>query len=143
MTITTTQRHLEGFHSLSASKTHILIVDDDTSIRETLRYVLEDAGYVVTEAQDGLLALDQLRRSPEPMIVLLDLMMPQMDGAGLLGTVAGDSRRLRRHRYILMTAGHQTLSLAFAHMLADLAVPVIYKPFNLDKLLDIIASQKP
>ncbi len=128
---------------MSASKTHILIVDDDTSIRETLRYVLEDAGYIVTEAQDGLQALEYLRKTPDPVIVLLDMMMPRLDGAGLLGTVAGDSRRLRRHRYILMTAGHQTLSLAFAHMLTDLLVPVVYKPFNIDKLLEIIASQKP
>ena len=81
---------------MSASKTHILIVDDDTSIRETLRYVLEDAGYIVTEAQDGLQALEYLRKTPDPVIVLLDMMMPRLDGAGLLGTVAGDSRRLRR-----------------------------------------------
>ena len=77
------------------------------------------------------------------MIVLLDLMMPRLDGAGLLGTVAGDTRRLRRHRYILMTASHQTLSLAFVHLLSDLSVPVVHKPFNMDKLLEIIASQSP
>jgi two-component system, NtrC family, nitrogen regulation response regulator NtrX len=132
-----------GVNSLSASKTSVLIVDDDTSIRETLRYLLEDAGYAVFEAQDGLQALDHLRKAPAPMIVLLDLMMPRVDGAGLLGTVAGDTRRLRRHRYIMMTAGHQTLSLAFAHLLSDLSVPVIHKPFNIDKLLDTIASHKP
>lgn len=121
----------------------VLIVDDDISIRESLRYLLEDAGYAVVEAQDGLEALAYLRRAPEQVIVLLDLMMPRLDGAGLLGAVAGDSRRLSRHRYILMTAGHQTLSLAFAHMLTDLAVPVVYKPFDIDKLLEVIASQHP
>ncbi len=128
---------------MSASKTSVLVVDDDTSIRETLRYLLEDAGYAVIEAQDGLQALDFLRKAPGPVVVLLDLMMPQMDGAGLLGTVAGDTRRLRRHNYILMTAGHQTLSLAFAHMLSDLSVPVIYKPFDIDKLLEVIANRTP
>ena len=132
----------EGLYRLSASKTHILIVDDDTAIRETLRYVLEDADYCVDEARDGLKALEFLRRTSFSMIVLLDLMMPQMDGAGLLGTVAGDTRRLRRHRYILMTAGQQTLSLALAHLLTDLKAPVIYKPFNIDKLLEVIANQK-
>ncbi|HEU5347456.1 MAG TPA: response regulator [Ktedonobacterales bacterium] len=127
---------------MNSSKMPILVVDDDTSIRETLRYVLEDAGYAVTEARDGIQALEYLRKASEPMIVLLDLMMPRMDGAGVLGTVAGDPWRLHRHSYILMTAGHQTLSLAFAHMLSDLSVPVIYKPFDIDQLLDIIASQK-
>jgi CheY-like chemotaxis protein len=127
---------------LSAIKTSVLIVDDDISIRETLRSLLEDAGYAVFEVQDGLQALDYLRKTPSPMIVLLDLMMPRLDGAGLLGTVAGDTRRLVRHRYILMTASHETLSLAFVHLLSDLTVPVLHKPFDIDKLLEIIASRK-
>lgn len=127
---------------MSAIKTSILIVDDDSGIRETLHSVLEDAGYLVFEACDGLQALDYLRKTPSPMIVLLDLMMPRLDGAGLLGTVAGDTRRLVRHRYILMTASHETLSLAFVHLLSDLAVPVVRKPFDIDELLEIIASRK-
>jgi CheY-like chemotaxis protein len=127
---------------LSAIKTSVLLVDDDISIRETLRSLLEDAGYLVFEAHDGLQALDYLRKTPIPMIVLLDLMMPRLDGAGLLGTVAGDTRRLVRHRYILMTASHQTLGLAFVHLLTDLAVPVLHKPFEMDKLLELIASRK-
>lgn len=127
---------------MNVGKTSVLIVDDDLSIRESLRYLLEDAGYTVAEAQDGLQALAYLRKASEPVIVLLDLMMPRLDGAGLLGAVAGDSRRLARHHYILMTAGHQTLSLAFAHLLSDLDVPVIYKPFDIDNLLELIASQK-
>jgi len=127
---------------LSAIKTNVLIVDDDISIRETLRSLLEDAGYAVFEVHDGLQALDYLRKTPSPMIVLLDLMMPRLDGAGLLGAVAGDSRRLVRHRYILMTASHETLSLAFVHLLSDLSVPVVHKPFDIDKLLEIIASRK-
>jgi len=127
---------------LSAIKTSVLIVDDDISIRETLRSLLEDAGYAVFEVQDGLQALDYLRKTPSLMIVLLDLMMPRLDGAGLLGAVAGDTRRLVRHRYILMTASHETLSLAFVHLLSDLTVPVLHKPFDIDKLLEIIASRK-
>jgi two-component system nitrogen regulation response regulator NtrX len=127
---------------LSAIKTSVLIVDDDSAIRETLRSVLEDANYLVFEAYDGLQALDYLRKTPSPMIVLLDLKMPRLDGAGLLGAVAGDARRLVRHRYVLMTASHETLSLAFAHLLTDLAVPVVRKPFDMDELLKIIASRK-
>ena len=127
---------------MNARKPSVLVVDDDASIRETLHELLADAGYVVNEARDGLQALDHLRKAPEPVIVLLDLMMPRMDGAAVLGAVAGDSGRLRRHAYILMTAGHQTLSLAFAHLLSDLDVQVIYKPFDIDRLLDLIGSQR-
>ncbi|HEX6122626.1 MAG TPA: response regulator [Ktedonobacterales bacterium] len=127
---------------MNARKPSVLVVDDDASIRETLHELLADAGYVVNEARDGLQALDHLRKAPEPVIVLLDLMMPRMDGAAVLGAVAGDSGRLRRHAYIMMTAGHQTLSLAFAHLLSDLDVQVIYKPFDIDRLLDLIGSQR-
>ena len=127
---------------MNARKPSVLVVDDDASIRETLHELLADAGYVVNEARDGLQALDHLRKAPEPVIVLLDLMMPRMDGAALLGAVAGDSGRLRRHTYIMMTAGHQTLSLAFAHLLSDLDVQVIYKPFDIDRLLDLIGGQR-
>ena len=126
---------------MNARTPSVLVVDDDASIRETLHELLADAGYVVNEARDGLQALDHLRKAPEPVIVLLDLMMPRMDGAAVLGAVAGDSGRLRRHAYIMMTAGHQTLSLAFAHLLSDLDVQVIYKPFDIDRLLDTVASQ--
>ena len=127
---------------MNARKPSVLVVDDDASIRETVRELLEDAGYTVSEARDGLQAVDQLRKAAGPMVVLLDLMMPRMDGAAVLGAVAGDdSGRLRRHAFIMMTAGHQTLSLAFAHLLADLRVQVVYKPFDIDRLLDTVASQ--
>jgi two-component system, chemotaxis family, chemotaxis protein CheY len=59
----------------------ILIVEDDADVRETLVEVLEDEGYRVTTAVDGLDALAYLRRTPElPRLILLDIMMPRMDG---------------------------------------------------------------
>lgn len=117
---------------------HVLIVDDDQAIRETLRLVLEDAGHRVSEAADGMSGLEQLRTAPEPMVVLLDLMMPRLDGAGVLGVVAGDRDLTAQHAYALITATHQTLNLAFVNLLANLMVPVLHKPFDLDALLDMV-----
>src|SRR5262245_58413653 len=57
--------------------TRVLLVDDDQAIRETLRFALEDAGYQVLEAADGIAALQALRATPTGMVVLLDLMMPK------------------------------------------------------------------
>jgi CheY-like chemotaxis protein len=59
----------------------ILIVDDDEDIRETLIEVVQDSGYEAVGAAHGRDALDRLRDGgPRPCVILLDLMMPVMDG---------------------------------------------------------------
>ena len=58
----------------------VLIVDDDPDIRESMQEVLEAEGYTVNCVANGREALDYLRRSPRPCVILLDLMMPVMDG---------------------------------------------------------------
>jgi CheY-like chemotaxis protein len=58
----------------------ILVVDDDPDIRESLQEVLRDEGYPVNCVANGREALEYLRRSPRPCVILLDLMMPVMDG---------------------------------------------------------------
>ena len=58
----------------------ILVVDDDPDIRDSLREVLEDEGYSVACVGNGREALEYLHRSPRPCLILLDLMMPIMDG---------------------------------------------------------------
>lgn len=118
----------------------VLVVDDEQDIRAALRLILEDAGYRVIEAENGVRALDRLRMQPEGMVVLLDYMMPVLDGAGVLGTVANDGALARRHRYILMTAATKTFALAFAKLLGELGVPVMAKPFDLDRLVGMVAA---
>jgi CheY-like chemotaxis protein len=58
----------------------ILVVDDDSDIRESLREVLEDEGYEVTCVANGQEALDFLHQGHRPCVILLDLTMPVMDG---------------------------------------------------------------
>ncbi len=117
---------------------HVLVVDDDEGIRETVRFALEDANHVVHEATDGVAALDMLRRSKQPMVVLLDLMMPGLDGAGVLGAVSGDRHLAMHFAYILVTANSKTLPLAFVNLLTSLEVPVLSKPFDIDRLLSMV-----
>lgn len=116
----------------------VLVVDDDHSIRETLRLLLEDDGYPVAEAGNGMDALALLRDNGVSYIVLLDLSMPQLDGAGLLGIVAEDPDLARRHSFILMTADTRAMSSLFAAHLARLSVPLLSKPFDMDHLLDLV-----
>lgn len=116
----------------------VLVVDDDESIRETLRTVLEDADYAVEEASDGLGALKCLRACREKMVVVLDLMMPGLDGAGVLGAVAGDRKLTQQFAFILITANHNTLTLALANLLKNLDVPFVSKPFDVDHLVGVV-----
>ena len=57
-----------------------MIVDDDLDIRDSMQEILEDQGYAVVTACDGADALAQLRGGLRPRLILLDLMMPVMDG---------------------------------------------------------------
>jgi len=57
----------------------ILVVEDDPNMREMLRRMLETDDWKVAEAENGLVALEQLARA-QPSLILLDLMMPVMDG---------------------------------------------------------------
>ncbi|MBI3541783.1 MAG: response regulator [Deltaproteobacteria bacterium] len=58
----------------------ILVVDDDADIREAMKVVLKREGYEVVTATNGQEALDVLRQIARPNLILLDLMMPVMDG---------------------------------------------------------------
>lgn len=120
--------------------TRVLIVDDDEGIRETIRFALEDAGYTVTEATDGMAALQILRAGKERMVVVLDYMMPGLDGGGMLGAVAADARLANEYAFVLITANTKTITLAFAMLLQNLIVPVITKPFDIDTLLNAVAT---
>jgi CheY-like chemotaxis protein len=70
-----------GTHGQPASK--VLLVDDEDSLRKVMRDLLERDGYVVTEARDGVQALDQVDRVG-PDIIVLDLNLPGLDGYGVL-----------------------------------------------------------
>jgi CheY-like chemotaxis protein len=62
----------------------VLIVDDDADIRELMKIILETEGYRVNVAADGVEALQLLRAGAHPALILLDLMMPRMDGEQFL-----------------------------------------------------------
>src|SRR5206468_4222746 len=70
-----------GPHGQPASK--VLLVDDEDSLRKVMKDLLERDGYIVTEARDGVQALDQVDRVG-PDIIVLDLNLPGLDGYGVL-----------------------------------------------------------
>ena len=117
----------------------IFVVDDDEAIRDTLRLVLEDAGYSVTEAGDGISALAQLPSVPTPCIVILDLIMPGLSGVEMLSRIAADPTLREDHAYVLMTAAQSATLQPLEPLLSALDVLTLEKPFELDHLLDVVA----
>jgi CheY-like chemotaxis protein len=71
----------------------ILVIDDDDDIREGFAELLRNAGYDVHEAENGRDALEKLSTRPEPCLLLMDVMMPEMGGAALLDALERANRR--------------------------------------------------
>lgn len=109
----------------------ILVVDDDFDIRETLAEILQERGYAVVTAAHGQEALDILRRPLRPCLILLDLMMPVMDGYEFLDELAKDPA-LASLSVVVITAG-----ASLARKPVDR--PVMPKPFNIQQLMASVA----
>ncbi len=84
------------------SQDRVLVVEDDPSIRRILTFQLEAAGYKTLEAVDGVAALELLERDV-PDLVLLDMMMPNLDGRAVCRAIRAD-RRLQHLPVIFLTA---------------------------------------
>jgi CheY-like chemotaxis protein len=115
----------------SPGKVDILLVDDDKDIREVICEALEPDEYMVRCAEDGETAIAELRAGFRPHVILLDLMMPGMDGR--------EFRRLQLANpewatipVVVMSAGNNQ-RVGLADSLA------LRKPFDLDQLLEIIS----
>jgi CheY-like chemotaxis protein len=106
----------------------VLIVDDEDAIREIARLSMEAVGgHQVATASSGLEALDKLIADP-PDAVLLDVMMPELDGPSTVSRMQADPRT-RDIRVILLTAKVQSTEVARFHELAGVD-GVIAKPFD-------------
>ncbi len=111
----------------------ILIVDDDVDIREALAETLEDRGFEVITASGGVDALRLLRTMKgSPSAILLDLMMPVMDGYGFLAEQGRDPA-LARIPVAIITAGH-----GVDHSRLGDSPPIIRKPIKVQQLVDIL-----
>lgn len=120
----------------------VLIVEDDPDIRESIRVFLEDEGYMVSEAPDGVAGLAALRTSRQGLIVLVDYRMPRMDGIQMLSEVAKHAQLARTHVYLLVTANYDQLPPSSAEVLAALGTQSVRKPFDLDVLLAAVEQAR-
>jgi CheY-like chemotaxis protein len=110
----------------------LLIVDDEVAILEALQDILTVEGYSVSTAANGAEGLQRTSQE-RPDLILLDLMMPVMDGQEMLRRLKEDAA-LRHIPVLVMSAGR--ISKSELHGSRFLA-----KPFELDELLDTIAEE--
>jgi CheY-like chemotaxis protein len=113
----------------------VLVVDDDRPIREMLRFALESEGYDVLTLSDGTRVVETLAALTEPCVVLMDLMMPHMDGWAVCAMLERADPLLARHPLVVMSAG-----LLDGDSYPAPARVLLRKPFDLNHLLRLIAS---
>jgi len=106
----------------------VVVIDDDDDTRELLREVLEGNGYSVATAEDGVVAMGVLEDAAEVCFVLLDLMMPRMDGHAVLAAMAAHPR-LALMRVCISTSAPDR---------APKGVPCLPKPLDMDQLLAVV-----
>lgn len=115
---------------------HILVVDDDEDIRDLLATLLQSHGYHVDTARDGVEALAFIERLSEhnlPSTIVVDLMMPRMDGEALIRTLRTNPR-LADVRIVIMS-GHQD---ARGRASRVRAAACLVKPIELEDLFRVI-----
>jgi CheY-like chemotaxis protein len=109
----------------------VLIVEDDVELRDMMAQLLTLEGFVATTVANGREALEYLRRGDRPDIILLDLMMPVMDG--------WEFRRKQQSDPALATVPVVVLSALDHRRAAEVdAVAFLKKPLDFDRLLELV-----
>jgi signal transduction histidine kinase/CheY-like chemotaxis protein/HAMP domain-containing protein len=117
-------------HQLLSRDGPILVVEDDLATRETVRHTIEKMGLTVAEVTNGRLALAWLAGNPAPALILLDLMMPEMDGFEFLDTF--NSHADARHVPVVVITAKQ-LTAAERALLSGQTRSVIKKGASIDR----------
>jgi CheY-like chemotaxis protein len=112
--------------------TPVMLVEDDDDIRETLAVLLEEEGYQVASCRNGREALAALRAGPLPRAILLDLMMPEMDGHEFRRVLLADARLASLPVILITAAGMERVR-------REDFTEVLRKPIRAERLLEVLA----
>jgi len=123
-------------HKLDGTGRRILVIDDDLAIRVLLQAVLKRMKFEVALAEDGAAGLEALERDAAYDLVLLDLMMPRLNGYEFIDQISRRHPESRPHIVVFTAAGKRGVD----KIPADAVCNSILKPFDLDTFIDIIAE---
>ncbi len=114
---------------------NVLVIDDEDGIRFSLKGILEDEGFAVTEADNGEAGLELLEGGDSADLVFLDIWLPGLDGLAVLERM----KQVRPDLPVVMISGHGTIETAVAALKKG-AFDFIEKPLSLEKV--VLAAQK-
>jgi len=113
----------------------ILVVDDDENIRNTMKTILEDEGYIVDLAATGSEAIQKTKKTAYN-IALLDIRLPDMEGVELLKLIKDTVPRTRK----IMVTGYPSMQNAIAALNKN-ADAYLIKPIDIENLLNTVKEQ--
>src|SRR5256885_2516292 len=121
---------------LDGSGRRILVIDDDLAIRVLLQAVLRRMKFDVELAEDGSVGLDKVQQNGGFDLILLDLMMPRLNGYEFIERIGERYPDNRPHIIVFTAAGKRGVD----KIPPDAVCSSILKPFDLDKFIDIIGD---
>ena len=122
---------------MTATAQHVLVVEDDADIRQTLVELLDEAGYVVAAISDGKPALTRLHTSKERLVVLLDLKLPRVDGIEVLTRMRADPRT-KLVPVVVLTSSREDPDISRCYALG--VNSYIVKPVAFEEFIKVVSS---
>lgn len=117
--------------AIPAPGPHILLVDDDAEIIESMRYALENSGFKVSVARDGNQGL-AMAETLTPDLLVLDMMMPKRSGFLVMEQLRRDGNN--RAKVIMITGNEGSRHQQYAELLG--VDEYLRKPFPMDRLIE-------
>jgi CheY-like chemotaxis protein len=121
---------------LDGTGRRILVIDDDLAIRVLLQAVLKRMKFDVELAEDGAAGLEKLERDPAYDLILLDLMMPRLNGYEFIERIGEHHPEHRPHIIVFTAAGKRGVDKIPPNAVCN----SILKPFDLDTFIGIIGE---
>jgi len=119
---------------MSTQRAPILLAEDEAMLRMIAVEMLEDAGFKVFEAADGVEALELLKANPEIALLVSDIKMPRMDGYALVEA----GLKLKPELKVLLMTGYS--GEPPPHLVKAAEIQILHKPFNLERLCALAAE---
>jgi CheY-like chemotaxis protein len=119
----------------------VLLVNGDLLTRETVALTLPQAEYIVVRAQDTGIALEILRQSNKPVIIIVDFSVTNWQAsARFMEVCAAESGLALRNMYILLLTTNETLPLTIGQAITAIQPIIVAKPLSREQLLGAVKA---